>query len=40
MQTKGIDLYQLLRDCNIDFSMFSPFQKILLIADGTLTNIL
>jgi chorismate-pyruvate lyase len=40
MQTKGIDLYQLLRDCNIDPSKLSPFQKILLLADGTLTNIL
>ncbi len=34
------DLYGLLRDSQIDPSKLSPFQKILLIADGTLTNIL
>jgi chorismate-pyruvate lyase len=34
------DLYELLRDSQIDSSKLSPFQKILLIADGTLTNIL
>jgi chorismate-pyruvate lyase len=34
------DLYELLRDSQIDLSKLSPFQKILLIADGTLTNIL
>jgi chorismate-pyruvate lyase len=46
MQTKeitrayGTDLYKFLTDCKIDPSKLSPFQKILLIADGTLTNIL
>ncbi|EDN69666.1 conserved hypothetical protein [Beggiatoa sp. PS] len=34
------DLYELLRESQIDPSSLSPFQKILLIADGTLTNIL
>ncbi len=34
------DLYKLLRDNKIDSSKLSPFQKILLVADGTLTNIL
>lgn len=36
----GTDLYESLRDCQIDPSSLSHFQKILLIADGTLTNIL
>ncbi|WP_349648714.1 chorismate pyruvate-lyase family protein [Candidatus Parabeggiatoa sp. HSG14] len=34
------DLHESLKDKQIDPSMLSPFQKILLIADGTLTNIL
>jgi chorismate-pyruvate lyase len=34
------ELYNSLRDSQIDPSKLSPFQKILLIADGTLTNIL
>ena len=34
------DLYELLRNSQIDPSKLNPFQKILLIADGTLTNIL
>jgi chorismate-pyruvate lyase len=38
--TSGTDLYDSLRNCQIDPSSLSPFQKILLIADGTLTNIL
>ncbi|RKZ50459.1 MAG: DUF98 domain-containing protein [Candidatus Parabeggiatoa sp. nov. 3] len=46
MQAKEItdvlrtDLYELLRDSQIDSSKLSHFQKILLIADGTLTNLL
>ena len=34
------DLHESLQDSQIDPSKLSPFQKILLIADGTLTNLL
>jgi chorismate-pyruvate lyase len=34
------DLHDSLKDSQIDPSNLSPFQKILLIADGTLTNLL
>jgi len=46
MPTKGItnmlrtDLYNFLKASQIEPSKLSPFQQILLIADGTLTNIL
>jgi len=40
IDTDGTDLHQLLRNNQIDPSLLSPFQQILLIADGTLTNIL
>ena len=39
-EASGTDWYELLKNNQIDFSSLSPFQKILLIADGTLTNIL
>jgi len=34
------DLHESLKDSQIDPSKLGPFQKILLIADGTLTNLL
>jgi len=34
------DLHDSLKDSQIDPSKLSPFQQILLIADGTLTNLL
>jgi chorismate-pyruvate lyase len=40
IQTSEIDLHELLRNNQINPSSLSAFQKILLIADGTLTNIL
>jgi chorismate-pyruvate lyase len=39
-ETSETDLHELLRNSQINPSSLSPFQQILLIADGTLTNIL
>jgi chorismate-pyruvate lyase len=39
-EASGTDLHELLKDSQIEPSSLRPFQKILLIADGTLTNIL
>jgi len=40
IETDGIDLHELLKNNQIDPSSLTPFQQVLLIADGTLTNIL